>query len=168
MSIRRWFQPQNQSGDTIVEVLMVVIVVSVVLSAGYGIAVRSLQSIQLEQERTFALKVAEGQLESLKAAAIKTPNVLANASNYCVVNTNGTLNFPAVGGGSPHVDPSQDQRADYGASCTKDPNGGDCSGYCYMLTVAPDPSNHNYTASVRWDGPRGSRQQVQLSYRIYQ
>ena len=165
MSIKRRL---NQTGDTIVEVLMVVIVISVVLSAGYGIAVRSLQSIQLEQERTFALKIAEGQLESLKAAAIKTPNVLADASNYCINNSGGTLSFPVVGGGSPHTDATQDQRADYGTNCTKDPNGGDCSGYCYMYAINPDPSNHNYTASVRWDGPRGSRQQVQLSYRMYQ
>ncbi len=157
----------TQNGDTIVEVLMAVIVVSSVLTAGYGIALKSLQSIRTEQERTYALKLAEGQLENLKAAAIKDPAALATGSNYCVNNSGGTFTFSPIGGGSPDADMTKDTPSNYGSACTKDPNGGDCSSVCYMYGVIPSPGSHNYTASVRWDGPNGNRQQVQLAYRMY-
>ena len=56
----------NQAGDTIVEVLLAIAVVSVVLGGAFVSASHSLRGSQLTQERTEALKWVEGQVESLK------------------------------------------------------------------------------------------------------
>jgi len=158
----------SQRGDTIVEVLMVVLVLGVVLSSTYAIAVRTLQSIQLQQERTYALKLAEGQLERLKAAAISDPTVLSGSSGFCLKDnlTKQDLN------GSPTVwmnfepTPTNNYVNYKNAGCIKDPANGDCSGFCYHYGIRPLGSN-GYLATVRWDGPSGRRQQVEIAYRIY-
>lgn len=57
----------NNYGDTIIEVLLALAVLGVIIGGGYSIATRSLTGVQISQERNEATKVAEGQLESLKA-----------------------------------------------------------------------------------------------------
>lgn len=53
----------NQAGDTIVEVLIAVVVVSVVLVGAYTISNASLRQIRMAQERGEAQKLATGILE---------------------------------------------------------------------------------------------------------
>ncbi|MEO5627687.1 MAG: hypothetical protein ABIQ89_02260 [Candidatus Saccharimonadales bacterium] len=151
----------SQTGDTIVEVLIVIIVLGVVVSAGYRTAIRSLQSIQLSQEKTYALKLAEGQLESIKAKATQDPTILS-ASGYCLDSSlNSQTISPAPTNGLP------DNYVSYPVSCKVDPNGGSCTGLCYYVGVRK-VSDNSITASVRWDGYAGKKQQVELSYRLYQ
>lgn len=154
----------NQTGDTIVEVLIVIVVLAVVIASGYSIAVASLQSIQLAQERAVALKVAEGQLERLKAVAAADSSKLGVVGSYCL---SSNLGLTTISGGIPAKN-SDDTYANYGAACTQNPQGGNgsCSSFCYYYGIVAQ-GNNNYLASVRWDGPRGNQQQVQLSYRIY-
>ncbi len=154
----------TQAGVTIVEVLIVTVVISTVLASCYSIAVRSLQSIQLTQERTYALKLAEGQLELLKGTSISKPqaNILSKSNNYCLNVALNSYDNPGLA-----KLPANDDYTSFPAQCKKDPNNGSCSGYCYYFGIIPDVANHNYTAYVRWEGSRGNAQQVQLAYRIY-
>jgi prepilin-type N-terminal cleavage/methylation domain-containing protein len=65
----------NQKGDTIVEVLIAIAVVSTVLVAAYQTTGQNIRSAQATQERTEALKLAEGQLERLRSnGVLAAPN----------------------------------------------------------------------------------------------
>lgn len=157
--------PLRQAGDTIVEVLIVIVVMGVVVSAGYGIAVRSLQSTQLAQEKAYALKIAEGQLESLKAAATTSPAILSRADGFCL---DGALAQQTITSPSPTPTLEADNFASY-TNCKKDPNdpANGCASYCYYYGLKKVGDNA-FTVSVRWNGPRSNRQQIQLSYRLYE
>jgi len=161
----------QQRGDTIVEVLIVVIVIATVIGSAYSIAVKSLQSTQRTQERSYALKLAETQLERLKAASTgaNAASVLAVTQSFCLDATlTKTLN--TIGSSLPSL--NNDDFSRYNANCISYPSGSsDCASYCYytsLLQTAGGSFDKSYTASVRWDGPNGNRQQVQLSYKVYQ
>lgn len=62
----RLIMPRNQRGDTIVEVLIAIAVIGSVLGTSYAIVNRNAKSYQQINERTEALKLAEGQMESLR------------------------------------------------------------------------------------------------------
>jgi type II secretory pathway pseudopilin PulG len=85
---------KNRRGDTIVEVLVAVAVVGFMLSISYRLANRSLQASRSAQERSEALKLAEQQLERLKAVASKAPNadldVYATAGKSFCISINGS------------------------------------------------------------------------------
>lgn len=54
-------------GDTIIEVLLALSVLGTIIGGGYSVATRSLNGVRISQERSEATKIAEGQLEALKA-----------------------------------------------------------------------------------------------------
>lgn len=66
---------KNSTGDTIIEVLIALAVLGVIISAGYSIATRSLNGVQVANERSEATKLAEGQLEAFKAYVDKAGGV---------------------------------------------------------------------------------------------
>jgi Tfp pilus assembly protein PilV len=84
-------RPLNQRGDTIVEVLISIAIVSMILGGAYVMTNRSLQATRGAQERSNALKVVEAQLETLKSIAggantnlVMGPNPPAS---FCIVPT---------------------------------------------------------------------------------
>lgn len=68
---------RNTRGDTIVEVLISISVLSLILTASYALANRSSQGVRQAQERSEALKITEGLLEKLKSELSdgKTPDI---------------------------------------------------------------------------------------------
>lgn len=56
---------KNQRGDTIVEVLIAIVVISMVLVAGYITTSRSVDGLQDTEEHSEALQLAQTQLEYL-------------------------------------------------------------------------------------------------------
>jgi type II secretory pathway pseudopilin PulG len=174
LSLKR--RPLNSNGDTIVEVLIVIVVIASVLASAYAIAVRSLQDTQRTQEHSYALKIAEGQIENLKAAIQKDPAFLTSAvvdGSFCLSDT---LQATAVAGGSPTADINSDSYSNYTANnppCRKDPNdliNSACATYCYYYAIDPDNSiatPNTFAITVRWDGVGGVKNQVQLFYKVY-
>lgn len=143
----------SQRGDTIVEVLIVLVVLASVIGSAYVIATRTLQDNQNTQEHAYALKLAEGQIELLKAKSLYQPSVLSTPSPFCI---NDSDPYNVVLG-----------------LCKKNPNNAtnptDCTGgfcYSYGLSKVTSPDN-SYSAIVQWDSIRGNPQQVELVYRIY-
>lgn len=65
----------NQSGTTIVELLISVAVLGAVLVGGYSIATRSLNGVQVAKERTEALRLAEGQIEQIRGRVVKARSI---------------------------------------------------------------------------------------------
>jgi type II secretory pathway pseudopilin PulG len=153
----------KQSGDTIVEVLLAIAVVSAVLGGAYVSATRSLNGNRQAQERAEATKLAEGQLERLKVI-ISDPNqgILAN-DVYCIDDnvadaTVDRIDFDSAVTAMPAL--SADGTINYPAGCRI------TNGVRYDVSIARN--GQNFTVRARWDGSNGNgKDEVAIVYRAY-
>jgi type II secretory pathway pseudopilin PulG len=133
----------NQKGDTIVEVLLAIAVVSSVLGGAFVSANRSLRGTQVSQERGEALKLVEGQLERLKAAASDPDPTISGAvfgatGDFCLSDTLAVTT---------------------GGACLQ--------GGRYQLAIRR--TGENFTASAWWDKfGAGGQEVVNIVYRAHQ
>lgn len=87
MFISQKIKTMRQRGDTIVEVLIAIAVISLVLGGAYVTTNRSLRATRSAQERGNALKLVESQLEQLKGLiATDGTAVYAATSPFCIYN----------------------------------------------------------------------------------
>lgn len=95
-----WRRKQSsERGDTIVEVLITIAVVSLVLGGAYVTTNRSLLATRSAQERSIALKLAESQIERLKTIIAADPTRIFGASvplTFCISNTNAVIDAVAA------------------------------------------------------------------------
>lgn len=94
----------NITGDTLVEVLIALTVLTLVLVSSYVAANKSLNSGRESQERSLAYNLLTQQLERLKAIAKESPEAVFIAPTselvFCAHETAGTLavqEFPYTG-----------------------------------------------------------------------
>lgn len=145
----------NQRGDTIIEVLIAVTVVGLAIGMAYGISTRSLKSAQQSQERLVALKLAEGQIEQLKALSYLSNNRgIFNPGVFCI-NASARVNNPA----SSIVSLNDDDLTQYSDDCIKN----------NLYHIAVSPNGNEFTIAVRWIslGSLG-KEEVITKYRLYQ
>lgn len=83
----------QQAGDTIVEVLIVIAVISLVLAAAFVTSNRSLHSVQDAQEHGEAQTLVAGQIEELKALDTSTasPSIFTMSTPFCVAKNGANL-----------------------------------------------------------------------------
>lgn len=155
---------RREAGDTIVEVLIAIAVISSVLAITYSIMSRNLAMMRDNQERTEAAKLAQGQLEALRARwATETgrDDLLAQAGTGFCIDTNG-MGLPGLSGGAPNNDLSTDDFAeDYPAECV--------SNNIFHIGVklqSDGLTTATYQVTVRWDALTGSRGQVIYAYML--
>src|ERR1051325_5182355 len=87
----------RQRGDTIVEVLISLTVISLVLGGAYVTTNKSLIATRTAQERGNALKLAESQVEQIKGVAAINPSAIFTAAGtFCVYSSGGTLTVVGV------------------------------------------------------------------------
>lgn len=72
----------NNRGDTIVEVMLALVVISTAIGVSYSVANRSLKGMRISQERAEATKIAESQAERLKK--LKQDGTPINYNNFCI------------------------------------------------------------------------------------
>lgn len=89
----------RERGDTLVEVLIAIAVVSLILGGAYVTTNRSLQATRSAQERAVALKLAESQIERLKAlmstSSASTVMGIPAGTAFCIgYTTNKPVNLP--------------------------------------------------------------------------
>jgi len=131
----------NHTGDTIVEVLIAIAIVSVVLGGAYVSANNSLTGTRQAQERGESLKLAEEQIERLSEAKIN-PAVFTQ-TNFCI---NNTLQL------KPDTDPA----------CQQAPQGG----VVYKTSIAR--TGNTFTINNSWErAGGGGNEQLSLIYRLY-
>lgn len=82
----------NQQGETIVEVLISIAILSAVLGAAYALSQRTSLSTQRSHERAEALKVTESMIEKIKSGEIEG----SDGDNFCVNNISGDIETPPV------------------------------------------------------------------------
>ncbi len=147
----------GKQGDTIVEVLIAVVVVSTVLVGAFTIANKSSQAVRMAQERSEAMKIAAGEVEhlmsSVPAGVGQCFNAAATPPGYVSALT---VAIPALGS-SGDVDGSYKSECKSGAGVT----------YSRFIDNDSPPSGtpKTYTVHVRWDGLNGTRQEVTYKYR---
>lgn len=153
----------NQVGDTIIEVLIALTVISLAIGVSYSVANRSLKSARQSQERLEALKLVEGQIEQLKALSYTTDlgGVFSSTGTYClndgVKTPNPPLTIPSLDSDNLSDDPSNPPQT-YHKDCVKG---------LYHLTIATDGADE-FTIVARWFsfGNLG-KEEVNTKYKLY-
>lgn len=159
----------NQSGDTIVEVLLSIAIVSLILGAAYVSANQSIKNVRRSQERIEATKVAEGQAEMLKAAIVSDNAISGLTTSFCLRYAGGAspisrTNFPAAFSTVP-ANSTSDALVNYPDYCKQDPNGG----VIYHLSITKDPTLDAYNIRARWAKYGGTGiEEVNIRYKVYQ
>ena len=157
----------NMTGDTIVEVLIAIGIVSIVLVGAYSSATRSFNNSRQSQERGEALKFAQTQLEKIKAFASKpTKNVYESGNVYCFDSSDNQQKFNA-----PTYDPfSVSTAAD---DFSKYPTG--CVQAFYHVAVkyipntpGPPASKDDFVILVRWNRLGSGNDEIKMHYRLSQ
>lgn len=149
----------NNLGDTIVEVLIALAVLSAVLGGAYSISNRSLTSVKQAQEHTQALKYAEQQIERLKQLADgggvdssgnPSNNVFTFSGGFCITSSGANL----------LIDNSLLNCA-HGTAPVQ---------YFALITSrTPVPgfsTSYNFVITVVWNGIHGGQDKVSLTYRL--
>lgn len=139
----------TERGDTIVEVLISIAVVSLILGGAYVTTNRSLQSSRASQERTNGTKLVEGQLEAIKDLANTTPAAVFNGpSPFCINLSDETVKS---------------------GTCTVNANGGSVQTGepSYRLSVVRTNTN-TFTITNTWDRVgSGTPEKIVMTYRVY-
>lgn len=130
---------KNTRGDTIIEVLLAVAIMSLVLAISYNLSNKNSQFVQTAKERGEAQKLAEEQLERLRGYITQTTDW--SSANLC---------FNAEGNPTSAAD-----------SCSFGPEGR------YAIGIHPTDED-TYTARVSWDTLSGNPASLELSYRLPQ
>lgn len=150
----------GKAGDTIVEVMLAMTVVSLVLTGAFVSSSKAFHGGRLSQERGEALKLAEAQIENLKALAATGTVDIFDAS-LLVSCTHTEASKPARKDiGSLTVMPALDAD-DFGAY----PN--ECRDNLYHMSLEYQSSTNLFFARSRWEGPTNGRQEVLLTYRVH-
>lgn len=150
----------SQRGDTLVEVLLAIAVVSSVLAISYSIMNRTLLTIRDNQERTEATKLAQAQIESIRGAS-SLPSL---GTNFCI---NGGTVTTISSSDIDFSDPSADNIVDIPTACGGGGGGSVPPGNIYRTVVQSNAVGNVtvYTVYVRWIQLSTSRHsQVALSY----
>jgi prepilin-type N-terminal cleavage/methylation domain-containing protein len=149
--VRSGLKKLTQRGDTLVEVLIAIAVISSVLAGAYVVTNKSLTSSRDAQERGNALKLSEGQLERVKTVVTTNPDAIfgLTAPNPFCINS---ANTPVA------ISNSACQVNALGVATSGQPQ--------YRLSI--QRSGNVFTLTTIWDNVRGTgTSKVELSYKAY-
>jgi prepilin-type N-terminal cleavage/methylation domain-containing protein len=142
----------HQRGDTIVEVLIAITIVSMILGGAYVTSHNSLDATQDAQEHDNALQLAQGQVELLRSDQTPGNAIFTATTPFCLANNGSTA-----------------------TACTTDSTGSTsaiASQNIYKVQVINRTGNNNgpytFTVQTTWPGLQNRVDQVQLMYRVYE
>jgi type II secretory pathway pseudopilin PulG len=161
--MRLW---HSNRGDTIVEVLLAISILSLILSASYTIANRSSQALRQSVEHSEAHEIAKTQLEALKSYLAQNGSALpsANSTPFCMKYDPADTSHAGL---QTVTDPSFQATAydTYPASCQL--NGSDSNDSRYKVVILR-PDTNTFIATVHWDRAGGNGvDQAEMYYRLY-
>lgn len=132
----------GQRGDTIIEALIAVAIVSLILTSAYMLTNRNKAYQQTAQEQTTAQKLVERQVELLRGSNLTINNACLDSSGIqvsgasCQVDASGTPVAPGYGGAS----------------------------YKLAITTTSVSGGRNYKAQATWTTITGSQATVTMYY----
>jgi Tfp pilus assembly protein PilV len=136
----------NQSGDTIVEVLICIAVVASILAGAFVVSNRSSTAVRTSEEHAQALQYLQGQIEQLRADAQIKPFSAFGANTKFCYKSDGTFTTYSA------------------ANCTQ--------ATLYTLQIQAPPSappaggTATFKASVSWDALGGGTNHEDLFYKV--
>jgi type II secretory pathway pseudopilin PulG len=146
----------GQRGDTIVEVLICIGIISLVLTGAYVTSHRSSTGVRNSQEHAEALKLVESQLEQVRANVTDgLGDVFTVSTPFCMVDAKPVSASVAPGS----------------AKCVQNSSGNPTTSQpAYKLTTTRTTSGSGslFTMHAVWDSVTGSGQaQESMTYRLY-
>lgn len=147
----------KQTGDTIIEVLIAIVMISGVLGATFAIANRSQKTTQANHERYQAQLLANQQAEWLKArsnTARASLTALDLAKKYCAKNTKDIVEITTA---NPDICKFNDL---YYITITPKQNDK------YISGSPPGVETNTFFIKVEWDSLTGGTDKVELVYGI--
>jgi Tfp pilus assembly protein PilV len=148
--ITRWTR-KLQRGDTIVEVLICVLIVSMVLGGAYVTVHRSSQGIRNSQEHAEALKLVQSQLEQLRTNAASTsPTVFVAGTPFCMVD------------GAATTDTARCAQNAAGDATTTEPV------YHLAVTRTSSAGGSLFKVEATWNTVTSQQARETIFYRLYQ
>ncbi len=133
---------RNQRGDTIVEVLIVLAVLSLSFSISYATANKGLNKAQNAQEHSQALGYLNSQVELVRNVIAKQNNAVFTSSPFCINESIAPASPSAV----VIIDP-----AHFPTECKKHNDGRYQVSVNYKQDLA-NPANNYFLFSVNWAG----------------
>lgn len=153
MHIPHPFHRQQQRGDTIVEVLIALAVISSVLAGAFFVTNHSAQNVQDTEEHARATQLLQGQIEQLRGS-IATGLTWTDLDVYFCYDEDGSI-VTSVSASS------------YGCnvSLTGESGGPD---YTFVIKRGNWQSDEGTTfeANIQWEGIRGQTNSEQLLYKV--
>ena len=145
----------RERGDTMVEVLIAIAVVSLILGGAYVTTNRSLQATRAAQERSTALKLAESQIERLKGL------VESDATSDLVFGPAAPDPFCISGvSNQPQIESHDDCTVNNSGAPTEDEPK-------YHISI--DRTGNTFVLTTTWANVSGQvDDQLQLRYRVYE
>jgi type II secretory pathway pseudopilin PulG len=131
---------RNNRGDTIVEVMFSLAIVAFVLGLAYASAANSVKIGRDAQERAESTKLAESQIELIKARLDAGNRDVLTTSDFCMRNDATMAPLPSP----------------------------DCTRGIYSIVIDPSSSGttYEYVVNVTWDSITGNLAQTVLKYRL--
>lgn len=151
MFMRR-FKKLTERGDTIVEVLISISVISLILGGAYVLTNRSLQGTRAAQERLNGIKLVETQLEQIKNLAATNADAIFSSSTpepFCI-NNSGQVIAAATAGCKVGTD---------GNPTTSEP----------VFNMSISRSDNTFTVKAVWNSViQGKQDNVEMKYKVYE
>lgn len=148
------FSP-NEQGDTIVEVLLAIVIVSAVLTGAFVVISKNSQQVRDSEEHAQALQLLQGQVEQVRTILACGEDATCPTNASALLAQTGTFCIDSV---------TKLQVANHGHS--PDP----ChNGSFYDISITHDGTDRNlYHFNIDWPSVYGSsNSNVQLAYRMY-
>jgi type II secretory pathway pseudopilin PulG len=142
----------TERGDTIVEVLICIAVISLILAGAFVLTNHSLQGTRAAQERLNGIKLVESQLEQIKNLAGSNASAIFGGTvpaSFCV-NSSSQVKASS--------DASCSQVGPDGTPATKQP----------LFSVSVSRSGNTFTVKSIWDSVTGGKDNVEMKYNVYQ
>lgn len=155
------FKKLSQAGDTIAEVMICLAILSFVLSSAYVVTNRNQLTTQAAHERSEALKLADSQLELLRAY---TDTHSLPTNDYFCLQANGG-NITVV----PMASNPQSPSPTYPAACVAGPDGR----YSFVVwnpsrATAIGGNGSSFAATARWGGLNTvAEEEVHIFYSVF-
>jgi type II secretory pathway pseudopilin PulG len=160
---------RNQRGDTIVEVIIAVAVISSVLAGAFTVSQASTLGVRNSQEHAETLNILQSQVEYVRSMALQETSNTSGVFDptyevYCINDSNPAapviVEIPFGGGAIPPI--ASDNFTAYPAACKK---GQDSR---YHVAIEYNQTDGVFRFSGRWDRlGGGQKNNAELKYRIY-
>lgn len=145
------FKRTNERGDTVVEVLIAIAIISLILGGAFILTNRSLKGTQSAQERLNGIKLVESQLEQVKNLAATDSDAIFGTSvspSFCV-NSSGAVVASSTASCKVGVD---------GNPATTEP----------IFNLSVTRSGNTFTVRNVWNNVKGAQDNVEMKYRVYE